>query len=148
MALCKKHAGTKLDLFYSRVLEIQCCLFYVYGIFSNNLWQSSAKANSEPGQTQLNRVCFFNFFYVFLASKGSNYSELIDKLSLDNHFSIRMVFFAVCIQKRMFIFSDRFASTYIYFTLQSSRRTVVPNYLDLWLFYQLTFMCDLDLQPT
>ena len=28
-------------------------------------------------QTQLNRVCFLNFFAVFLTSKGSKYSELI-----------------------------------------------------------------------
>ena len=32
------------------------------------------------GQTQLNQVCCFHFFGVFLASKGSKYSELIDSL--------------------------------------------------------------------
>ena len=32
-------------------------------------------------QTQLNLVCYFHFFAVFLASKGSNYSEVINYFS-------------------------------------------------------------------
>ena len=32
---------------------------------------------TEHELTQLNRVCYFHFSGVFLASKGSNYSETI-----------------------------------------------------------------------
>ena len=32
---------------------------------------------TDHKQTQLNRVCYFHIFGVFLAFKGSNYSELI-----------------------------------------------------------------------
>ena len=38
---------------------------------------SVAYFNTGNEQTQINQVCYFHFFGVFLASKGSNYSELI-----------------------------------------------------------------------
>ena len=57
-------------------MKIEFCLSRCWGVGVGGM-SSVAQFITGHEQTQLNRVGYFYFFGVFLASKGSIYSELI-----------------------------------------------------------------------
>ena len=85
------------------------CIYIPYGVHGR-IWKSKYLASfpdPQPklvsvagvahfitGQTQLNRVCLFNFFGIFLAFKGFNYSEFIayEILQALQHYSFSRMF--------------------------------------------------------